>query len=224
MTINQIIYNLRKLIRDSGSDDLKFSDRQLEFMFNYVRAKYLKQEIDKGKSISDNVKQDLGVVRLTRVDVSESSTAPTSRLILRTENKIPKVLELNHSDAITYVGGVDKLSPFQFSTKAKVNWQAHSRFGPKNKQAYLREGYIYLTGCDKSTKYINIEGVFEDPRQVKNFKSATGQACYNPDVDEYPISGYAIDTINKIIIKEELNAYFQLREDNINDASSEIKK
>lgn len=224
MTINQIIYNLRKLIKDAGSDDLKFSDRQLEFMVNYVRAKLIKQEIDKGKSISDNVKQDLGVVKLAKVDSAESSTVPISRIILRTENRIPKVLELNHKDAITYVGGIDKLSPFQFSTKAHVNWQAHSKYASKGKHAYLRDGYIALAGCDKSTKYINIEGVFENPRDVKHFMSPTGQSCYNPDVDNYPVSSYMIDAINKIIIREELGVYFQLREDNINDASSEVKK
>ena len=47
-TINQIIYNLRGLIKDSGSDDLKFTDRQLEYIINYVRAKLVAQEIDRG--------------------------------------------------------------------------------------------------------------------------------------------------------------------------------
>lgn len=224
MTINQIVYNLRKLIRDAGSDDLKFSDRQLEFMVNYVRAKLIRQDVDKGRSISDSVKQDLGIIKLVKVDASESSSAPINRLILRTERQLPQTIEFKHKDGITYVGGVDKLSPFQFSTKANVNWQAHSKYGPQNKFAYLRESYLVLNGCDKSTKYINAEGVFVNPRDVKDFKSVTGQACYNPDIDKYPISAHMLDQVNSLIIKQELNAFFQLQEDTINDSNSEIKK
>jgi len=220
-TLNKLIYNLRKFIRDSGSDDLKFSDRQLEFIINYVRAKLIRNDINKGNSISDNIKSDLGAVKIKKVDSSESTSIPINRLVLRTERKLPKLIEFSYKDGITYVGGMDKMSPFQFSTKANVNWQQHSKFGKNSKYAYLRDSYMCLS-FDTNSKWINIEGVFQDPREVKAFTNPTEP--YNADVDPYPISEHMIQPMNELIVSKELNAYFQLREDVVNDASSEIKK
>lgn len=223
MTINQVIYNLRVIIKDLRSDDLKFTDRQLEFIVNYIRSKLIKQDIDKGKTISSNIRQDLGIIDLEKIDASESNIN-SGHKVLRTTRKIPKVIEANFKDLITYVGGIDRLSAFQFSTKAFVDKQMWSKYGPKNRYAYLKDGYIYLANCDLSTRKIAVEGIFENPRDVYNFSKEDGSPCYNPDLDEYPISSYMLQTIYDLIISKEINTFYQLPEDVINDATSEIKK
>lgn len=223
MTINQLIFNIRNLIRDAKHDDYKISNRQIEFIINYVRAKLIRQDISKGRTISGNIIQDLGNVKLVKVDKSNSSIT-TGLPILRTEQKIPKPLELEYNDAITYVGGIDKLSPFQFSTKSFSNWQEHSKYGNKNKFAYYYDGYMFIKNCDISLKYINIAGVFENPREVSKFKSPTGSSCYDPDIEDYPISGNMIQALSKIIMSEDLRLLLTLPEDTVNDGNSEVKK
>jgi len=221
MTINEIIYNLRNQIKQARPDDLQISDRQLEFICNYLREKLIVQQLQKGRSISSNIKQDLGQVPVTIVDKGEGSNL-TGRYIIRTTNKIPQPIELDQKDAITYVGGLDKQSFISFKTKAHVRYNQYNKYASKSPLAYYSEGYIYITNCPNSLlEYINIEGVFLNPRDVSKFKNADGTTCYNPDVDQYPISGRMIDTINQLIKKQELGEFLQLQEDTSNNADTQ---
>ena len=57
-TINELIYNIRNQIKQARPDDIQISDRQIEFMCNYIREKLIVQQLQKGRSISSNIKQD----------------------------------------------------------------------------------------------------------------------------------------------------------------------
>ena len=100
MTINQIIYNLRKLLKDT-SDDIKLSDRNFEFIINYLREKLIVQQIQKGRSISSNIKQDLGQVLVEKVDMNDSGFVNVKKGIFINVLPIPKPIELDQNDAIT---------------------------------------------------------------------------------------------------------------------------
>ena len=223
LTINQLIYNLRNLYRDAKSDDIKLSDRQIEFIINYLRADLIAQDYNKGRSLSSNVKQDLGKVQLAKIDTSEETSLPSGTFILKSVLKLPKTLEFNNKDAITYVGGIDKMSPMQFSTKAATTWSRHSKYASKNILPFIKEGYLYLHNCTNLLKWINVEGVFENPRDVAKFKQVNGLPVYNPDIDDYPISGKMIRVINQLFLTGELALFLQLTEDIRNDASDVIR-
>lgn len=223
MTINQIIYNLRNLYKDAKSDDIKLSDRQLEFIVNYLRADLIGQDYNKGRSLSSNVKQDLGKVELVKIDASEDTSLKSNTFILKSKFKLPKPLEFNNKDAITYVGGIDKVSPMQFSTKAATTWSKHSKYASKNILPFIKEGYLYLYNCTSFTKWVNVEGVFENPREVAKFKQVGGLPVYDPNVDDYPISGKMIRTINQLFLTGEIALFVQLTEDIRNDASDIIR-
>lgn len=219
VTIREIVYNIRNLIKDR-SDDIKLSDRQLEFIVNYLREKLIVQQIQKGRSISSNIKQDLGQVELTKVDTGDG-TLLTGKNILRTLNKVPQPIELDHQDLFTYVGGMDKQSPTQYKTKANAKWNKHNKYASKEPLSYYSNGYIYITNMpNPSLKWINIEGVFLTPRDVHSFKHPNGTPVYNPDVDAYPISGRMLDTINDLVKTKELNLFLQVLDDTTNNASN----
>ena len=219
MTINQIIYNIRGQINQAKSDDLKISDRQIEFMCNYIREKLIVQQLQKGRSISSNIKQDLGLVNLQLMDAS-NSTLLSGKHIFRTIDKVPQPIELDQMDLFTYIGGIDRQSAIPYKTKATVRWNKYNKYGSKSPIAYYSEGYIYITNCaNPLLQTINIEGVFLNPREVQKFKFPNGNPCYNPDVDSYPISGRMIDTLNDLV-KKELNIFLQTKEDTTNDAQA----
>ncbi len=222
LTLPKIIYNLRNLIRDNRSDDIRVTDRQLEFIVNYYRAKLIKQDADKKRPISSNVIQDLGKVALTKMDISELSGIVTGDNILRTTSHIPKLIELNDKDAIMYVGGLDKVSSIDFISKTQSKWNRHSKYGSKLPTSYTRNGYLYVVNFPKNTKFINIEGIFANPREVALYKNA-GISCFNIDLDPYPISEYMISTINDMVLTKELSMLLSIHPDNVNDASEEIK-
>lgn len=222
LTFPQLIYNLRNLIRDNRSDDLKITDRQLEFIVNYYRARLIKQDADKNRSISSNIIQDLGKVPLTLVDKAEVSGTNIGKTILRTTDPIPKLLELNQKDAIIYIGGLDKSSNIDFVTKAKSRWNRWNKYGSKLPTAFYRNGYIYISECPKMLKYINIEGIFEDPRQVSKYNNIDNP-CYDINKDPYPMSGYMISALTDMIVSKELTFFLQMTPDDVNDANDELK-
>lgn len=221
MTINQIIYNIRNQIKQSRPDDLQISDRQLEFMVNYIREKLLVQHLENKRSISSNIKQDLGQVEVISVDKSDGSVA-TGRKIFRTLNKVPQPIELNQKDLFTYVGGLDKQTGFQYKTKANARWNKFNKYASKQPLAYYNDGYIFIEDCpNPHLKYINIEGVFLNPRDVHNFRFPNGNTCYNPDTDSYPLSGRFLDMLNSLIKSQELNIFLQIAENTTNNADSQ---
>ena len=71
-------------------------------------------------------------------------------------------------------------------------------------------------------KYIldTVEGVFANPRAVHNYKNPDGTPCYDPDVDNYPLSGRMVDAIMDLIKTKELNLFMQIVEDSTNNASN----
>lgn len=217
MTIREIVYNIKNQIKHARPDSNELSDRQVEFMINYVREKLIVQQLQKGRSISSNIKQDLGQIAVQPVDKADGSIT-VDKNILRTVNKVPQPIELDQMDLFTYVGGLDKQSSFTFKTKANARWNAYSKYASKEPLAYYSNGYMYITNCDKpGLKWINIEGVFANPRDVHKFKYPNGNPCYNPDVDNYPISGRMLDMLNELI-KKELNLFLQIVEDSTNNA------
>ncbi len=219
MTLAEIVYNLKNQIKDK-SDDIIISDRQIIFMVNYLREKLIVQQLQKGRSISANIKQDLGQVALTKVDRNDG-TLVTDRNILRTSVTVPQPVELDQMDLFTYIGGLDKQSPIPYKTKANAKWNKYNKYASKQPLAYYNNGYIYITNCaNPNLKWINIEGVFLDPREVHRFKNPDGTPCYNQDTDNYPLSGRMLDTINDLIKTKELNLFVQLVEDSTNNASN----
>src|SRR6185503_15367429 len=104
--------------------------------------KLIIQQLQKGRSISSTIKQDLGQIPIKKVDMNDSpnSTINTNKIILRTINKIPKPIELDQKDAITYIGGLDKHSPIDFKTKALETWNRFNKYSSKLQIAYLHEG------------------------------------------------------------------------------------
>lgn len=219
MTIREIIYNFRGLLKIARPDDLTISDRQLEFQVNYLREKLIVQQLQKGRSISSNIKQDLGQVELIRLDQAEGNIT-VGNDIFRTAVKVPQPIELDQKDLFTYIGGLDKESPIPYKTKAVATYNKYNKYASKDPIAYYNNGYIYITNCPNSLlKYINIEGVFSNPRDVHKFKFPNGNPCYNPDVDNYPISGRMIDMLNDLI-KKEMNIFLQVQEDTSNNADT----
>jgi len=220
MTLNQIIYNVRNIIKDNRSDDIKISDRQLEFILNYYRARIIKQEVDKNRPLSPNVIQDLGSVAVSKFDKSESIT--TGNPILRTTNLIPKVLDLSNTQSLTYVGSLDKTSSFDIVSKVRSRYNKYNKYGKSYSTAYYRNRYVYVEDCPKLLTAINVEGVFENPREAANYINRDNPT-YDFGNDNYPISEYMIPVINDLILSKEINVFIQSIPDNVNDASTEIK-
>src|SRR5690606_933743 len=100
VTLNKLIYNIRGLIRDNRADDLKFSDRQIEFWIKYLRTKLIRQDLNKGRSVSDNITEYLPKVDIISVDKAEDTGINIGSNIFRSSNPLPKPISTADKDMI----------------------------------------------------------------------------------------------------------------------------
>lgn len=219
MQLIEIIRNLRKIIKDT-SDDIQISDYQLIFIINYIRDYLIRQDFEKGRSLSSNVIQDLGIVEFDSVDKAESTVTEADLNIYKSLLELPKPIEVYNKDLITYIGGVDKQTPIQFTTKARATWDKYSRHTAGMERAFLKDGHMYIEGCEDFTNYKSIEGVFFNPVEVWVFKGLT--TFDDPDLTlTYPISGHMIRTMNDLILQGELNILNMIPDDKLNNAAKD---
>lgn len=222
-TLNEIIYILKNEINDY-SNDYKVSNRQFEFMINFLRGELIRQKGNKDKRMSSNIMQNLGPVPMSRYNITDDSSMSLAGDILCSVNNIPHPLETDSKDLFTYIGGIDRRSPFDYSNRAYAShWSQYNKYTGGYKKSFYRDSKIYVTGDDNLLiQNIWVEGIFEDPREVYNFKINHASVLCAPTFAEepYPMSEYMIHIITSMIKKGELDLKFVLSRDNKNDGST----
>lgn len=218
-SLKHIIYNIRTLIKDVHSDDIKFTDRNIAYWIKYLRVKLIRQDYEKNRSISDNIKQEISV-DVESIDIGTDKGIETGEFHIKSKLKIPKFISAYQKDLILDIKGIDDNFDITVQTKAKALKNRDSKYGQKFPVAYLDKGYLYIVGCNFYIENVNITGVFNDPEEVDKFNNPL---TFNEDDfydKDYPIEDHMIDMINSIIKSNELNLYFQLSEDKLNDSQT----
>lgn len=219
MLLSEIVYNIKNLISGGiQSDDENLSDDQVAFIVNYYRAKLLRQDISKGKSKSEINTQNLGRVNLIQADKNEC--CDIDACMLRTEFKIPKPLAVNNDLNLSFVG---TLNGIDFSKKQHntMRWSCSAKYTGNHTFWYYQNGYIYISNPPTTLmKYINIQGVFEDPIEAESFRTCdcdNGLDCVKGLDIEYPMSLHNVDLVVKLMAETELNILMSLPSDISND-------
>lgn len=218
-SLKHIIYNIRSLIKDRHSDDLQFTDRNIAYWVKYLRAKLIRQDIDKGRDISDSIKQEISV-DFSSVDKGADIGLATGEFEIKSSTKLPKFLSSHNRDLLLNITSpIDPSFNVTIQPKAKAIRNCNNKYGKKFPVAYLDNGYLYILGCNFYVENLDIKGVFEDPEEAAKFNdpSLSGDDFYEED---YPIEAHMIDMINNIIKSNELNLYFQVPTDKVNDAQT----
>lgn len=218
-TLRHIVYNIRTLIKDRHSDDLQFTDRNIAYWVKYLRAKLIRQGIDRGNSISDNLKQELSV-DFESIDTGSSLGVETGSREIKSSTKIPKFISSKNKDLLTSITSpVDDSFIVTIQPKAKAIRNHNNKYGRKYPVAYLDNGYLYIKGCNFYIENLDVTGVFQDPEEAARFNNPELTSDEFMDED-YPIEDHMIDMINSIVKSNELNLYFQIPSDKVNDAQT----
>ena len=95
-TIKEIVYDIKNLIRGGmQSDDEIISDRQIEFQVDSLRAQFIRQDINKRRSISDNIKQIIPSLSLVSVPSATVGMSMDGNILRSVENTfLTKVMSL----------------------------------------------------------------------------------------------------------------------------------
>lgn len=209
--LKEIIANIVNL-KASGvpSDDKDISDSQWVFIINYYRAKLIRQDFERGRTLNESVVQDLG-----KIQVKEEESSVSCRIY--TTPDLPVPLEVYKQNLITYVGPYKLNEPYQKTTRNKIEWEFYGKYTGNLTKWYQKENKIYVLNKNR-LNVINVQGVFEDPVAVRKFLNKLDP--FDPYNFEYPVSITMLDTIYKLILDSEVRTLLTIPEDTTNDGQS----
>jgi hypothetical protein len=224
-TIKEIVYDLKNIIRGGlQSDDEMISDRQIEFQVNSLRAQYIRQDVNKRRSISDNIKQ---VIHCLEVETVPAYTCglPDSCIIVRSKEKIPNAIETSHQDLITVIGPTGILSTnFHMIPYNRAPWAGNNRYTKRMTFAFLLDSFVYVLGPEaEMLEKIKVEGVWQTPRDIEKYTMEDGTSSYDAEIEEYPLSTSMLDLIKQSMITTNLQPLIQMPTDNTNNAKSDVQ-
>jgi len=204
-TLNECIYGVLDRIRPQLSDDESISERQITFDFENMRARFLRNEFNKNRTIDPAFIQDLGCIPLETVDRAECCEISADCYIVRTAVELPGTIEKWNETSLTRIGPIDKLQrPYSLVPYERAVYSGNGKFNGKAVFAFLRNRRIYLVSQSRLLKhmeYLNVQGVFEEPRVAANFVDCDNKPCYT-DNSPYPINKWLIDHITRQLIQE----------------------
>lgn len=221
-TLNKIAYDLRSIVRPQISDDTDLDLRQIKFWIHNQRALWLRNEMNKNRTIDSDVIQTI-CADIECVDASDCCDIDIDCPILRITKPLPNTIELHNKQALLRVAPVNKkLQPFSIIDYSRVPYITSSRFTNKKVFAFLHNSYIYIFTKDpnfKNLKNISIRGVFEDPTEAAKFKDCEGEPCYNDNM-EYPIKAWMLPALKQSILQSNLLIAAQAEVQQADDANN----
>lgn len=215
-----MIYTVKSILRGGLiTDDDKLSDRQVAFMIDNARAALLRQQYNKGQSLSDNNIQNITCMAVESVDTSLDPNFNLDCKVYKTVSTLPKPIEGKGKDLITGIrtpefGGFNyELIPY-----TRLPYAHSTRF--KRPFAVLYNSYVYLIDAPY-TENITVSGIFEQPNDLTNHDDCAGNVCYTWD-SNYPMSSHLVDPAIKMVI-EELTLTLKVAQDKTNSGNQALE-
>jgi hypothetical protein len=225
MTLNEAAYRVRRFYRTHYKETDELDIRYVYSWIVTIGAKLLKQRFDKPMAtIDNNFVQDLGPVEMELVDSSICRDLPTpllaSKNILRTKLSIPPTIDRSgHTGTFTRIGPADGLTTnFKVLDYDDVFYYGNGKFNGNDICAFPLGDRIYLYskgGNHFNIKYIDVRGVFLDPRDAGKFKYPLWDETY-----EYPMNETLIDDMENIIRNEKIT--FNIPKDTTSNSTNDI--
>lgn len=221
ITLNQIVYNIRNLIKERN-DDSQISNSQIAFIFNNWRNRLITQNYRKARYSDVNLTQDLGIVEMELVDSAEDCNLRSRCNILKSKLRIPTPIEIDEKQLFSFIGSIDKTGPqYQLISWARLSWIKHQKYTGHIPYVAYKDGYLYMIN-KKVLDAINVQGIFEDPKEAAKFKTCEGVPCYTDD-SRYPIDSGMIPLITELMFTKELAMYERATEDKSNNNNDDAE-
>ena len=213
-TLKEIIYHLKNL-KSQGvqSDDNKLSDQEVMFMVDQYRAKLIRQQYDRFKTINPQDVQDLGYVEVEPAPADEFF-AIGGFDVFQTVREIPRMISTDRGSAFTFVGPSPVDLPFQRTSLTKLPWDRHSRYTKAVPKWFDTLSRVYVA-TEQPINEVFLLGVAESPYKVLEFKNEIDYS--DPYNFEYPISLTMLDSLYKMIAEAEFKIIGMGMEDRKND-------
>jgi len=205
------------------TDDDMFTNEYLGHLIDVKRMLLIKQTFS-------TVTKAIPIACVTEICLDLEVTdaivgSPLFGHVLRTKEVIPTVINISGREDLISVRSIDNFTTgFNSVAMERFPYLGHNKY--LNNQIYTAisaEGRIYF--YSKRNQFMMMSkviarGVFESPA------AANAMSCFSACDDlntEYPLEGYMIDDIVRLIIKD-LVVTLQIPNDNKNDAADDREK
>jgi len=223
------IYDIRGLLRNYNiTDEDLLTDRQIEFWIVTQRAMWTKRRDSSYIGIDHSLSQSL-TEEVISVDRSMVPTAvPAGYRILRTNRRLPRLINFTSWDGVISTGPIDLASDrFNHVEYREAIASGNGRFNKTQIFSFIFDDYLFI--ISKGVKnfwylisQVGVVGIFENPRDLANFKHVTGEPCFSLN-DEYPISLDLWDFMKDQIKKSNIKELYTIPVDQSNDDNQSKK-
>lgn len=230
-TLEEIRFAIIEEIRPKAISGLEITEELIDFHIGIVRSSLIKNDLNKGYSIDSTIIQDLGCLNLVLVDRSECCSNDLGCVFLRTEKQLPSFVEMHNRPVITRVGSIDRLDrKFDLIDYERVPYISFSKYTKGIIRAFMMNSnnYLYIAVHPDNYKTlllekVNVQGVLEDPLQLKDFITCEGKPCFT-EKSTYPVKSWMIKSIIDILVKKFSNpaTLIDTSNNNKNDYSQPI--
>lgn len=228
-SLNKIVEDIKNIMRGGRvSDDEAIDDRQIKFWVHTTRATLIRQDLNKNRTLSDNLKQSLGCITMSQVDGSLCCGITTNCIVYKSSVRLPRPIELNYKDLYTRFAPVQVgAKPFHLVPFDRIPYMGHTPFDAINRYPVvaIKDRYIYLFSKEKTMaiERITAEGIWADPTEVASFNNCDDATpCYS-DNNPYPISEHMIDALKKMILETNIKLILTTPTDNTGNANFDLE-
>lgn len=226
MILKYYVDEIRAVLKLDQSD-IEHDERLIIRWLNSQRALFIKNEVNKGNTLTHTAYQTLNSLKLILVSGAMTNYFSTDAKYLTTEKKLPKILEAKgmlkvKSIRMPELGGKE----LNLVNPEKVKYSGNGKFNSREIYATYYKNRFYIKNKEgnkdiENLNFITVDAIFENPLDLVNVIDAEGLPMYNIDVDDYPINDnlweYMLGAIrnNRFLLME------QIRDKQDNDDSQD---
>lgn len=227
LTIGESIQRVQSLYsKGVKSQDSRLSSRHTYSSLLSARSTITKQQRNKKQKISDFTYQVLPCVELEKAPVNECPCIPQAGCwILRTKYELPVAMtDLDDMmiRSVTTLDGITTIDPTSYKT---IKYQAGKKYTADKPSYYIRNKRLYVSNRQQ-LKAITIDGLWDDPIEVKQFPSFCGPcddcACIDIMDYEFPVDRDSLRAVIQLASNELIILFGQMKEDKMANASDDI--
>ena len=204
-TLREIVYDIYNVMRGGKTNDTELiSYQQLEFIVKNTFATLIRQDLNKGRTISENLISHIYGLKMEVVDTSDIPSCLnmfTGCYIVKSVKQLPKPMEVADRDLILSIQpGEIQSQNYTVIPRARLSYINYNKWTKNKPFAFLRDRWVYLIN-DPNTEYITVEMVLEDATVLSEYiDCSTGNSCYD-ETTPYPVSNWMIETCKQMILK-----------------------
>lgn len=189
VSLNDLVQLLAARVGEPWNTDLQ---EQMKVVLNYKRAQFFKRLLDQHPEQRRYFFKDFNVelAQASKAECPVDSDCIVKKSVL----PIPLPIRSNDGQLFDFVGSSDKTQAYGYATPEQaVEYLKYNKYTKQARKYFYTNGHLYIYN-DPETKYVNVRGIYVDPRQLREFR-CEGTPCYSDD-DQYEIP---YDLINDLI-------------------------